>query len=197
MHIRYTHTFRGSDEVTSTIGHLGCNGASSAPTPQNFFWRGTHMKTLKGKTTAVLLGLTILFGGANVYASTALNTNILDLIRTGIATIGTLFAGEAQKNVETTGQGQKQNISTYVDKKTDDVIKELDNTKSNEVSRGQAELQNYYNELTKATDEAAAMETAKAKDKIKKDVDAQVAKAKEEMMKELEKRIKENVNKKR
>lgn len=155
------------------------------------------MKTLKGKTTAVLLGLTILFGGANVYASTALNTNILDLIRTGIATIGTLFAGEAQKNVETTGQGQKQNISTYVDKKTDDVIKELDNTKSNEVSRGQAELQNYYNELTKATDEAAAMETAKAKDKIKKDVDAQVAKAKEEMMKELEKRIKENVNKKR
>lgn len=154
------------------------------------------MKFVKSKIASSLIGVSVLFVGANVYATTTLNTNIISLINSGVESFGSYFSGEAKDGVVNISTIKQGDISTYVIKKTNEVDAELKATKNAEIARAQSELDTHYTQLVTETDAVFKESVTKEKATIKVEVDKEIAKAKTDLTKSLEAQLKDQLDKK-
>lgn len=152
------------------------------------------MKFFKNKKViAGVLGTAIMFSGATVYATTALDTNVLNLIRMTVGHVGGLFTSEAQKEVKNFADAKKNEMNQYIDVRTNQAIDELQSTKTSEVSRAKGELTLYYNDVKNETDRAFTTETNKVKAEIKNATDHEIANGKVMIDGEVEKALEEKL----
>jgi hypothetical protein len=154
------------------------------------------MKFVKSKIASGLIGVSVLFVGANVYATTTLNTNIISLINNGVQSFGSYFSGETKNGVVSVSTDKQGDISAYVIKKTNDVDAEFEATKNSEIARAQSELSTHYTQLVTETDAAFKDVVTKEKAAIKAEVDKEIAKAKSDLTLALEEQLKDKLDKK-
>jgi hypothetical protein len=147
------------------------------------------MKFLKTKVATVILTASLVLTGANVYAVSALDTNILNLIKDGVGSVSLYFTKEAKNEVENTAKEKKAELTTFIDKRSDQVITDLAKVKVEETERAKGELEAYYNELVDQTNAIFDSETSRASNNIKDTVSTEIEKAKANLEKELESEI--------
>lgn len=154
------------------------------------------MNSMKKKAMITLISASALLGGAQAYATIVLDSNIVQLIRSGVATIQSYFVGDAKKSVtQDLKSDYQKKINDYVANKTNEIISDVENHKNNEISRANSELNTYFEAMKKDVDEAAQAEVQKAKDAVTEEVNKDIGSVKTEMMAELEKAIKNKMKK--
>lgn len=153
-------------------------------------------KIFKSKLVAVLAGVSVLFFGVNVYATTTINTNVLAIISSNVQSIGQFFNGETKKEISGIAADSKADISSYVVNKITDVDATLNQTKTAEVARASKAIAAHYNQLVTETNVAFDTAVNKEKEKIQVEVDKEIEKAKSVLTKELEKQLKEKLDEK-
>jgi F0F1-type ATP synthase membrane subunit b/b' len=79
--------------------------------------------------------------------------------------------------------------------KTNQVIKEFETHKNNEINRANQELNNYFETMKKDTDTVIDDQVKQAKDSITSTISKNIQDSKTQMNKELENQIKEKLKK--
>jgi DNA anti-recombination protein RmuC len=150
---------------------------------------------MKKKIIMSMLALAVFLGGVQVYAVTALDSNIIGLITAGINSIKIYYVTEANKDTENLNKQYKEKIGQYMNDKTNQVIKEFETHKNNEINRANQELNNYFETMKKDTDTIIDDQVKQAKDSITSTVSKNIQDSKTQMNKELENQIKEKLKK--
>jgi hypothetical protein len=150
---------------------------------------------MKKKIIMSMLALAVFLGGVQVYAVTALDSNIIGLITAGINSIKIYYVTEANKDTENLNKQYKEKIGQYMNDKTNQVIKEFETHKNNEINRANQELNNYFETMKKDTDTVIDDQVKQAKDSITSTISKNIQDSKTQMNKELENQIKEKLKK--
>lgn len=149
------------------------------------------MKLTKTKKVigGFILGSGIFIGGANVYATTVLDTSLLSVITKTMDYVSSNLTKGAKNGVSSLSKDKNKNINSFVNERADRAISELEATKNSEIKRAQGELDAHYNQLVMETDSAFTRETNRVKQEIKSGVDKEVSKSKSDMTSELKKAL--------
>ncbi|MEJ8553700.1 hypothetical protein [Tepidibacter sp. Z1-5] len=145
------------------------------------------MNTIKKVNKKIIMIITvvlIVFGAANVYATTVLGTDIITLIQKGINSLESGLLVETENELNRISEEQQQQLDFHIQAKAQEIIEELKKYQNEEIGRANAELNEYVKELKLAVDQEIEGEKQKTKDKIKNKVD------------EIKKREKENIKNK-
>lgn len=150
---------------------------------------------MKKKILMAMIVVTLLLGGVQVYAATFLDSNIISLITDGVNSIKSFYTTTANTETEKLNKQYKEKIGQYVNDKTNQVIKDIETHKTSEINRANQELNTYFNNMKNETDTVVNGQVKQAKDSITTTVNAGIQNSKAEMLKELEKQIKEKLKK--
>lgn len=140
---------------------------------------------MKKKVISIALALLVFGTGAQVYAETFLDTNIVGLIQNSIqGSVETVT-----EEIEQTNMDQTEVVTSYIDEKNDKLDKELDEYKEAELNRANAELTDFVKGLKEEVDSVYGSETAIGKEKIRHQVDNKIEEEKEKLLEALEEKF--------
>lgn len=152
---------------------------------------------MKKKMISIASFLFIFSFSTHIYASTVLDSNLIDLIKLQVNNISSVFIEETADDMETIETKYLNETIEFVSSKTDSILIDLETHKNDELSRSTSELDAFMNQLENETNSVISEETEIAKNKITERVDSDIENIQNEILKQLEKEIKENMNKKK
>lgn len=145
---------------------------------------------MKKKLISITLSVVLLLGSVQVFAATALDTNIINLIRNSFKSIRSYYQTAVNGESDNLKSKYLDNISSIVNDIFDTSAKDIENHKNNELKRADQELQAYVNEKKGQVDAIAKDEVKKSKDEISNNVNSNITDIKAAIDKEFEKQIK-------
>lgn len=149
----------------------------------------------KKKFVVSLLVALTLMGSTQAYAATALNTNIIALIKDGFTSITAYFMQSTEQEVAKIETDSSNDIKQYIDTASKQTISDIETHKNNEVARADKEIDTYTGELKKQLDTVVNDEETKTKQQITDKINSNVASIKSDLDKDMEKYIKELLKK--
>lgn len=153
-----------------------------------------EMKLLNKKIILSLISICFLMTSVNVYAAT-LNTNILELIKAGYASIQTYFTQSADNELSNVQKEKESDIQQYINSSSDKSISNIQQHMNNELARADSEVNTHVNEIKKQLDSAMANEEDNVKKQITNEVNQNIDDIKATLDKDLEKIIKDKLKK--
>lgn len=151
------------------------------------------MKKTKNKLLTGLLVLILSLSTVQIYAATILDTNVINLITSGIHSIFNLYNNEATISSDNLNDTFREKISQYIISKADEVNNRLDAHVNEEIIRANEELNTYYEDLTTETDQLVEEQIENAEENITNNINYNIEDIKSQLAKELEKGIKEKM----
>lgn len=145
---------------------------------------------MKKKLISVTLSVVLLLGSMQVFAATALDTNIINLIRNSFNSIRSYYQTAVNGESDSLKLKYLDNVSSIINDIFDTSAKDIENHKNNELKRADQELQAYVNEKKGQVDSIAKDEVKKSKDEITNNVNSNITDIKAAIDKEFEKQIK-------
>ncbi len=154
------------------------------------------MKRLhKNKFFVSLLVVLALMGSTQAYAATALNTNIINLIRDGFSSITAYFMLSTDQEVTKIEADSSNDLKQYIDASSKQTVSDIEAHKNKEVARAEKEIDAYTSDLKKQFDTVVNDENNKAKQQITEKINNNVARIKSDLDKDMEKYIKDLLKK--
>ena len=136
-----------------------------------------------------------LMGGTQAYAATALNTNILALIKDGFRSITVYFVQTTDQEVVKIETDGTNDMKQYIDTASKQTVSDIETHKNREVARADKEIDTYTNELKKQLDIVINDEKNKTKQQITDKINNDVTRIKSDLDRDMEKYIKELLKK--
>jgi len=152
-------------------------------------------KLFKKRATLCLLIIILLTGSTQVYAATALDTNIVSLIKVGCNSIKDYFLQTTDEEVSKIETDNSNDIKQYIDNSSKKVINDLKLHKNSEIDRANKEIDSHVNDIKKQFDTVINDEKSKSKQLITEKINNSVEDIKENLNKDMEKYIKEILKK--
>jgi uncharacterized protein YicC (UPF0701 family) len=153
-------------------------------------------RLLKKKAiVSVLIAITLL-GSTQAYAATALNTNIISLIKDGFRSITAYFMQITDQEAAIIEANSTQDLEQYIDTAAKQTINDIETYKNSEIARADKEIDTYTDDLKKQLDTVVTDEKNKTKQQITDKIDSDVKNIKSELDKDMEKYIKDLLKKK-
>ena len=153
-------------------------------------------RLLKKKAIVSLLIAITLFGSTQAYAATALNTNIISLIKDGFRSITAYFMQITDQEAAIIETDSSDDLEQYIDAAAKQTISDIETHKNTEVARADNEIDTYTDELKKQLDTVVTDENNKTKQQITDKINSDVRNIKSELDKDMEKYIKDLLKKK-
>lgn len=150
---------------------------------------------IKKKVFTAMLCITLLMGGAQIYASTVLNTNIINLIIDGFVSIKAFYHQQAIEKVNVLDDKYKNDINNYLDKKITEVNNTLNMHINAENKRADSEIKSHVEEIKQQVNNEVTEQVEKTKEDITATVNQMITTEKDSVDKEFEKLIKEKFKK--
>lgn len=151
------------------------------------------MSRRKKILASTLVGLAVFFSGANVFATSVLDTNVISLINQSVDHISKPFMAKAMPDMVILLEEKKKDITQYVNERTDDVLQELSNSHADEKRQAEEAIENHYNHLIQSAENVFVEETEKIKEEIKGNFQQEVNSSKRSLEAELEKALNEKL----
>lgn len=150
------------------------------------------MKILRNKKIIIsFLLISFLLGSTQVYAATALNSNILNLVKSGFNSIKEYFLQSSDQETNKIGTDSSNDIKQYIDNSSNQVISDLESYKNSEVLRADKEIDSHVSEIKKQLDAVVNDEKNKTKQQITDEINKNVDDIKDNLDKDMEKYIKD------
>ena len=151
----------------------------------------------KKKFLILVIAISTLIGGTQVYAATVLGTNITGLISSGIISIRNYFLGTTVPNeINNLNSKYTNSVDDYAKQKANEALTDLQNHTNKEMTRANNELNTYLNDIKSEINTEYNSEIAKSKEAITSSVNQNINNIKVNLSKELEKQIQEQMQQK-
>lgn len=150
---------------------------------------------MKKKIISFLFIMTLLLGGTQAYAATALNSNIISLIQSGFDSIKSYYSGAAAKDMTATQAQLTGQISSYVTDRTNKTFANLNAHKTSEEARASQELNNYLSTLKQQADSAINDQEQQTKTVITDQVNKSISSIEDTMNQEFAAQIQSKLKK--
>jgi len=136
---------------------------------------GLTMKKSRSKTLIMFsLVIVLMLGSGQVYASTALDTNILNLIRQIFNENINAFDQTIYEETQKLADQKKDRFDSYIDVSTNKVIGNIENHIDLEINRANDELDSYIEELMRQMDGIMEDEENRLKELVTNHVDESI-----------------------
>ncbi|KYH34203.1 hypothetical protein CLTEP_18560 [Clostridium tepidiprofundi DSM 19306] len=150
---------------------------------------------MKKRLFSALLTISLLLGVGQVYATTVLDTNIIDLISKSFISIKAHYDDATKNDLNNLDNAYKKKISNYIKYKVNKSFSDIEKYKSSEISRANKELEKYYENLKNAIDSEIDSNTQKTKNSITTEVNNSIESIKNDINNSLSTALKQNLKK--
>ena len=149
---------------------------------------------LKKKFLILIISISTLIGGTQVYAATVLGTNVIDLLSNGITTIKEYFTGTVVKNeMNKLNDKYTDSVDAYSKEKANEAVTDLQSHTTNEINRANKELDSYLTDMKNQVNAEYSNQIKKSKAEITSTVNENITNIKSNLNKELEKELQEQM----
>ena len=149
---------------------------------------------LKKKFLILIISISTLIGGTQVYAATVLGTNVIDLLSNGITTIKEYFTGTVVKNeMNKLNDKYTDSVDAYSKEKANQAVTDLQSHTTNEINRANKELDSYLTDMKNQVNAEYSNQIKKSKAEITSTVNENITNIKSNLNKELEKELQEQM----
>lgn len=149
---------------------------------------------LKKKFLILIITVSTLIGGTQVYAATVLGTNVVSLLSNGITTIKNYFIGTVVTNeMNKLNDKYTNSVDAYSKEKANQAVTDLQTHTTNEVNRANKELDTYLNNMKAQVNTEYNNQIKKSKDEITSTVNNNINNIESNLNKELEKQLQDQI----
>ena len=145
---------------------------------------------LKKKFLILIITISTLIGGTQVYAATVLGTNVVSLLSNGIISIKNYFTGTVVNNeINKLNDKYTNSIDDYSKEKANEAVIDLQNHTTSELNRANKELDTYVSDMKDQVNNEYNNQIKKSKEEITSAVNGNISNIKSNLDKELEKQL--------
>jgi hypothetical protein len=183
------------DDIESVSGHLD----SIEPVVQPTIFQGNgffiFFPSLLGgyimnkKIAALSIALAVTAGSTTVYAA-ALNTNMLEMIKTGVESIQAFYSAKTNSDIAQVKSNYSGQVGRIVDDATASAVSQVETNQKEQVARADRELNAYVNEMKQMINSQVNQEVQAANQQVNSKVDKAIEDAKKEIEKQFEEQLK-------
>jgi hypothetical protein len=150
------------------------------------------MKTRNKRVLIFFIGFLLLLGSTQAYAATVLDTNIVDLIKSGIKAVADSQVVHANTQSNAIEADYKTKLQVSVTKAQDDAANELSQFTESELTRARQELLAYLDEKKQQMNNVVTPQVELSKQDITQNINAIINAIKQNLDLEFQKQLKEN-----
>lgn len=150
---------------------------------------------MKKQIIAFGIGISVVISGVSVYATSVLDSNIVELLRNGVFTVGQKYEEKTTVALDDASLEYKAEVGKYVGDKSVETVEKMDSIANDKIVAAKSELDIYLEQVKREVDGVVEVGISEFDGLVEKKVEEDVEKIKKDILHELEAQIKENFKK--